>query len=544
MLANMLTRSAFFCLSFLALHLPLFALVSITNNPYAGVDWSQPHFKANFHTHTTVSDGSFHPHTVIDQYHAAGYSILAVTDHNRTTYPWSAFSDFSVSGTTMNRISEGRLTFPSLDFENRDPAALGMVAIPGNELSALHHKVSLFSELEIRGPTEWAELEAVREANGLVFFAHPERYGRTPEWYIPFYEAFPDQLIGLELSDKTRPAPRDVLLWDLLLSHFMPQQPIWGILTDDMHSTNHFGMNWTTFILAESDLTVDGIRRAMEQGAFYSPSRAFGNDPPVLKSFRHDENGGTLEVEAEGAAIIRWVSEFGREVGQGAIFTYRDYADVNRYLRVELIGPDGGVTFLQPLAVSRQRVWTMADGESFNGRYGSEGAFSAQVTLGMDDGSERVIPVRELSVADQTYLAAWRGTVASRASAGRAAFEAFEDARRERNAARAAAATPRPMPVNLSPELLATFTGTYAMQPNPYLPAGTLLILSAVEGQLVLATEDRSFVSVLPARTENSFSLEALGAVVTFEMGEEGRLARRMVVTSPEGALGALRVGN
>lgn len=40
------------------------------------------YFKANLHTHSTLSDGQFTPAEVKDLYKAQGYSILAITDHN------------------------------------------------------------------------------------------------------------------------------------------------------------------------------------------------------------------------------------------------------------------------------------------------------------------------------------------------------------------------------------------------------------------------------------------------------------------------------
>jgi hypothetical protein len=46
--------------------------------------------KANLHTHSTQSDGSLTVPVVIDSYHALGYEVLAMTDHNKVTWPWSS----------------------------------------------------------------------------------------------------------------------------------------------------------------------------------------------------------------------------------------------------------------------------------------------------------------------------------------------------------------------------------------------------------------------------------------------------------------------
>jgi hypothetical protein len=130
----------------------------LTVNPYRDVDWETVlHCKANLHTHTTVSDGKLMPHQVVDEYRQRGYGVLALTDHNRATYPWTAFDSFSP------------------EYENRDPAALGMLAVAGNELSRHHHAQSLFSAFESSGTDLDAVLDelAASSAGARSLINHP-----------------------------------------------------------------------------------------------------------------------------------------------------------------------------------------------------------------------------------------------------------------------------------------------------------------------------------------------------------------------------------
>lgn len=94
---------------------------AISKNPYADIDWTTINqFKGNFHTHTTQSNDASDGFTtayVVDKYHAAGYKILSLTDHDYNPYPWELFPQY------MSIVPA------------RDPAALGMLAVPGNELS-------------------------------------------------------------------------------------------------------------------------------------------------------------------------------------------------------------------------------------------------------------------------------------------------------------------------------------------------------------------------------------------------------------------------
>lgn len=124
--------------------------VRLVRNPYAGIDWqAATHHKANFHTHTTQSDGRLSPEQVIDEYHQRGYSVLAITDHDRNTYPWQQW--------------------------DRDPQALGMVAVSGNELSRHHHTLSLFTDFTAVGRDLEKVLAQLAEHcdDGLAVLCHP-----------------------------------------------------------------------------------------------------------------------------------------------------------------------------------------------------------------------------------------------------------------------------------------------------------------------------------------------------------------------------------
>ena len=45
-----------------------------------------PWFKANLHSHSTLSDGKMTPQELKERYKSAGYSILSITDHSKYTW--------------------------------------------------------------------------------------------------------------------------------------------------------------------------------------------------------------------------------------------------------------------------------------------------------------------------------------------------------------------------------------------------------------------------------------------------------------------------
>jgi hypothetical protein len=139
------------CLAWLAA--AAYAQPVLKNNPYARIDWAHAHqHKANLHTHTTESDGRLTPAQTIDHYHQRGYDILAITDHNKWTHPWTD--------------------------HGRDAVELGMVDVPGNELSRHHHTIGLFKPFEYT-TNDWdTALQQIGEADGLGFICHPAMHWR------------------------------------------------------------------------------------------------------------------------------------------------------------------------------------------------------------------------------------------------------------------------------------------------------------------------------------------------------------------------------
>jgi len=316
----------------------------VSENPYDGVDWDghrQHH--GSFHNHTTESDGRMSPAAVIDHYHAEGFDVLAITDHNKATWPWSRF--------------------------DRDPAALDMVAVPGNELSRHHHTLSLFTDLETGTRDHETAIRQVREADGIAVLAHPGRYwdledGRVPDAvrdrYVRLFNTY-DHLIGMEAVNQTDRYPEDRALWDAVLTEMMPARPVWGMANDDSHVEPHIGLNTTVLLLPE--FTRDAVREALASGRFYfttvtshPPDERDPQGVPRINRIVHDPGAGVIRIDAEVAGRpldderVRWISAGGRVVHHGASIDLTQADGIERYVRAELRGP-GGTAYTQPFAL-------------------------------------------------------------------------------------------------------------------------------------------------------------------------------------------------
>lgn len=314
------------------------------SDPYEQVDWAtwQRHH-GNFHTHTTESDGKQTPAEVIDHYHAIGHDVLALTDHNKNTWPWTAF--------------------------DRDPEQLGMVAVPGNELSRHHHTLSLFSKLETPTTDLETGIQQIAQDGGISVLAHPGRYwqleqGQVPQSvrtrYVKLYRQYPS-LIAMEVINQGDRYPQDRALWDAVLTELMPRRPVWGMANDDSHGAHQIGLNTTVLLLPGHD--VRQVRKALENGEFYfttvtshPPDQRDSEQVPVIHKIETDQQTRTIFIHATAGGkplpeqAFRWISAEGKVVHTGPTLNLAQAADIDKYVRAEIRGP-GGTAYTQPFGI-------------------------------------------------------------------------------------------------------------------------------------------------------------------------------------------------
>ena len=113
--------------------------------------------KANLHTHTTNSDGTFSPSEVIGFYADAGYDVLAFTDHRTTNH----VSEYDAEGMTLLSGIELHPAGP-----RGIPWHILAIGIPEN-FSCTHPE------------SGQQAVDAVRQAGGVAFAAHPYWCGFT-----------------------------------------------------------------------------------------------------------------------------------------------------------------------------------------------------------------------------------------------------------------------------------------------------------------------------------------------------------------------------
>lgn len=337
----------------------------VSVNAYDGVDWETTNrYKANFHTHTSQSfDTSIPTHEVVDLYHQAGYSILALTDHDFNPYPWSLFDLFNP------------------DAESRDHEQLGMLTIPANELSKdnrnswseatggeFNHHNDFFTGRKGQEFASLRESYAYTQAlGGMQLINHPGQYWsldktytagekNSPQWHAENFQTY-SSLIGLEVYNQGNRRPNDRILWDQILEITMPDRPVWGYSNDDTHTREQYFRNYQYMLMP--DLTVESLKDAMANGREYFSYEYTGSGEakaPRINSIKVDDAAKTITIDTD-ADDVSWIystdkpssgtagSRKSTVVGLGKSFDFTGYQ--GRYVRA-LIKNQYGETCTQP----------------------------------------------------------------------------------------------------------------------------------------------------------------------------------------------------
>ena len=339
----------------------------IHDNPYEGIDWTSINqYKSNLHTHTTQSNDAIDEFTtanVVDKYHAAGYKILALTDHDYNPYPWQLFPQY-MSGVPA-----------------RDPESLGMLAIPGNELSKdntnswsertggeFNHHNDFFTG---RQGQEFASLQEsyayTYALGGMQIINHPGQYWSIdntynetqkngPGWHATNFKTYPS-LVGLEVYNQGDRRANDRVLWDQILQRTMPLRNVYGYSGDDTHNNEQLFRNYNMMLM--TDLTTEDLKQAMRTGASYfcyEPKGSGEAKAPRITSIEVDEQAQTITIETNG--LVHWIyatdktssaasSARSTVVGIGKSFCYKGYQ--GSYVRAYITNVYGE-TCTQPIS--------------------------------------------------------------------------------------------------------------------------------------------------------------------------------------------------
>jgi hypothetical protein len=198
-------------------------------------------YKANLHTHTTLSDGDVNLPVRVKQYRNKGYQVLAVTDHEKTNNI-AGYSDSNFL------LLNGMETHPRSNTEA--PYHFVCLNIP----EGLHFEANVPAANRIR---------QVKAAGGEIIFVHPYWSGHTINDMLAI-----DGYIAMEVYNgkfSYTGKGYNSVQWDQLLN---TGRIIPAVAADDLHNSAQVAQSWT--MIKAKELTPKAIMEALRTGSFYA----------------------------------------------------------------------------------------------------------------------------------------------------------------------------------------------------------------------------------------------------------------------------------
>jgi hypothetical protein len=278
-------------------------------------------FKANFHTHTTASDGNVSLEIRVQQYRDRGYNILAITDHD-------VINDVSSFCEKDFLVISGMETHPPCPFE-----------------SDLYHLVCLNVPMGFSFPKNSdaeTRIALVKKSGGEVIFAHPYWNGFNINHLLTI-----SGYIGIEVYNATATKIGKAcssVQWDDLLTYgrYLPAMAV-----DDAHQGRDIFMGWT--MIKARSLTVKSVLQALRTGCYYSSCG------PIIENFSIKDKAAILRCTP--AVEIHFIGQkyFGKSFyldGDKELTSARyDIPDDVRYLRAEVVDRDGNRAWTNPIVL-------------------------------------------------------------------------------------------------------------------------------------------------------------------------------------------------
>ena len=203
-------------------------------------------YKANLHTHTTVSDGRASPAETAELYRQAGYHVLALTDHNATNdvRGLSRKGFLVVSGMEYHPVCRGR--------PRPNPHHLVALSIPHG-----------FKFSKAQQDSANAAIRAVRAAGGESFLAHPYWCGHRYDHYA-YLKGFLAVEVYNATCDKIARSSGECD-WGQLLD---AGRLVGGVAVDDTHGAVDRFNGWTW--LRMKKLTAGAVLEALRTRCYFS----------------------------------------------------------------------------------------------------------------------------------------------------------------------------------------------------------------------------------------------------------------------------------
>ena len=310
------------------------------------------YFKANLHTHSTISDGKLTPTQTKEAYKALGYQILSITDHNvivnhsdmnEPDFLMLTGSEINIHHQNYRPWFDGQTYHFNLIAKRPDNLWTPGIAThryPGSlEYEKFMHCEGM--NLHYDADSVNAMIAKANEMGFLVIFNHPTWSCNSYPDYAPL-----KGLWGMELRNS------ECYIHGNNENNFRVLKDLWNldnrlypVGADDMHSPNALGLSW--IMVGAHDLSYGSVIEALENGDFYMSCGpeifSLTVKENILKITCSDAHHITLESHG---CFARRAAQGDSTCIQGAEFDLSDFfpkanGDLKTYIHLTVTASDG-----------------------------------------------------------------------------------------------------------------------------------------------------------------------------------------------------------
>lgn len=310
------------------------------------------YFKANLHTHSTISDGKLTPQEIKQAYKDKGYQILAITDHNIIAdHSDLTEPDFlMLTGVEVDQKHERyRIRFdgPVYHFNlisKRPDNLWSPGAAPHRYPGGLEYEKNVdYQEMDMQYSTDAANamIQKANEMGFLVVYNHPTWSCQSYPDYAPLKGLWGVELRNSECYLQGNNENNARVFKDLLNLG----NRLYPLGTDDMHNLRALGLSW--IMVGAQELRYDSVIDALEKGDFYmscgpeiSSLTIEGNKLKITCTDAQSiclESHGRFGIRANAEADT-WIRE--AEFDLSDFFTKAD-GDSSMYIKLTVTAPNG-----------------------------------------------------------------------------------------------------------------------------------------------------------------------------------------------------------
>jgi len=287
------------------------------HDPFAGAGTFR---RAQLHVHTRRSDGRLEPEEMLARYRDAGFTFVALTDHDRVT------------------------TCDTLD----GPDFLAILGVEETLVRGIYplgpHLGRLFVQRRLGAGGAQERLDATRREGGVAVLNHPSWKGNlwTAEWTLEAMRRLRGRFL-LEIVNPHSDPTEDRRRWAALLAERPRAEMVGAVASDDAHTAGQIGRAW--IMVKVPAVTVPALRAALEGLAFYATTG------PQVEIGVAD---GVVHCPGDLAEVI-FLDQSGRirAATEGAEASYRPVGDEG-FVRVEARDRAGGRIWSQPFWIDAE----------------------------------------------------------------------------------------------------------------------------------------------------------------------------------------------